>query len=125
MLGLLGMFVVALLVIPLLIIAVGGFLLIAAGLIPETPRRARETFLCPWSKRVVTVDFLLPVGAARPSEVASCTAFKDPSRVTCPKDCREMVMASFGVSRGVFPRWALISDGLVTWRSAEEPARGK
>ena len=71
------------------------------------------------------VDFLLPVGATRPSEVASCTAFKDPSRVTCPNGCREMVMASFGLSRGVFPRWALISDGLVTWRNAAGATPGK
>ena len=120
MLVLLGTFVVALLVVPLLLIGAGGLLLIAAALIPGTPRRARETFLCPWSKRVVTVDFLLPVGATHPSDVASCTAFKDPRRVTCPKGCRELVMASFGLSRGVFPRWALISDGLVTWRSAGE-----
>ena len=121
MLGLVGTFVVALLVVPLLLIVVGGLLLIAAALIPGTPRRARKTFICPWSKRVITVDFLLPVGATRPLEVASCTAFKDPSRVTCPKDCREMVVASFGLSRGVFPRWALISDALVTWRNAAEP----
>lgn len=125
MLALLGTFVVALLVVPLLLIGVGGLLLIAAALIPDASRRVRETFLCPWSKRVVTVDFLLPVGATRPSEVTSCTAFKDPSRVTCPKDCRELVMASSGLSRGVFPRWALISDGLVTWRNAAGATPGK
>jgi len=125
MLELLGSFVVALLIVPLLLIGVVGLLLIAAGVIPAAPRRVRETFLCPWSKRVVTVDFLVPVGAPRPSEVASCTAFKDPRRVTCPKNCRELVMASFGPSRGVFPRWTLISGGLVTWRSVAEPAPGK
>ena len=73
---------------------------------------------------MVTTDFLVPVGATRPSDVASCTAFKDPTLVTCPKGCREVVMASFGVSRGVFPRWALISDGVVTWRGVEEPVFG-
>ena len=98
----LGTFVVALLMGPLLLIGVGGLLLIAAALVPDFLRRVRKTFLCPWSKRA---------------------AFKDPSRVTCPKNCRELVMASFGLSRGVFPRWALISGGLVTWRSVAAPGR--
>jgi hypothetical protein len=123
MLELLGTLIFLLLVGPLILIGAGGLMLIAAALPPSTARRVRETFLCPWTKRVVTVDFLVPVGATHPSDVASCTAFRDPSRVTCPKGCREHVMASFGLSRGIFPRWALTAGGLVTWRDANAPAR--
>lgn len=121
MLAILGTLVVALLMGPLLLIAAGGLLLLVGALIPSTPRRAKETFRCPWTGRLVTVEFLLREGAGHPSDVASCTAFRDPLRVGCQKPCREFAEVVSGLPRGVFPRWALISDGMVTWRGAVEP----
>ena len=109
--------VVVLLVGPLLLIGVAGFLVLAAALFPRSPRRIRETFRCPWSHRVVTADFLVPEGAAHPSDVASCSAFSNPEKVVCTKPCRELAEVRWGLSRAAFPRWALIADGLVTWRS--------
>jgi hypothetical protein len=114
---LLAMIVVILLVGPLLLIGAVGLLFLATGILPGTPRRVRETFRCPWTRRVVTADFVVPDGAAHPSEVASCTAFPDPERITCKKPCREVADARWGLSRAVFPRWALTAGGLVTWRN--------
>ena len=109
--------VVLLLVGPLLLIGVLGLLLLVASILPRAPRRIRETFQCPWSHRVVTAEFLVPEGAAHPSDVVSCSAFSNPEKVLCTKPCRELAEVRWGLSRAVFPRWALIADGLVTWRS--------
>jgi hypothetical protein len=122
MLAILGTLVVALLIGPFLLIGAGGLLLLLAALLPSTPRRARETFRCPWTGKLVTVEFVLPAGAAQPSEVASCTTFRNSGRVTCQQACREFAEIRWGLSRGVFPRWALTAGGVVTWRSVTEPA---
>jgi hypothetical protein len=114
---LVSMLVVVLLVAPLLLMAAAGFLVFAVTLIPRSPRRLRQTFRCPWSHRLVTADFLVPEGSAHPSEVTSCSAFSNPEKVLCTKPCRELAEVRWGLSRAVFPRWALIADGLVTWRS--------
>ncbi len=117
MLELVARTVVVLLIGPLLLIGVAGLLLVGAAIFSSSPRRVRETFRCPLTQRVVTVDFLVPEGAAQPSKVVSCTAFQIPEGVTCKSPCREFAEVSWGLSRGVFPRWALTAGGLVTWRS--------
>ncbi len=119
MLQLMGLMVAVLLVGPLVLIATAGLLLVVAALLPRSPRRVRETFPCPVTGRVVTADFVVADGAAHPSEVAWCTAFPNPERVTCKKLCRDFAEAHWGLSRGVFPRWALTGDGTVTWRNVE------
>lgn len=113
-------FVVVLLVGPLLLIGAAALLLLATAIFPSSPRRIRETFHCPWTGRVVTADFLVPEGAPHPSDVVSCSAFSNPEQVMCTKPCRELAEVRWGLSRAVFPRWALIADGLVTWRSPTE-----
>lgn len=125
MLERLASLVVLLLVGPLLLIGVVGLLFLSAAIIPSSLRRVRETFWCPWKRRVVTADFLVPERAAYPLGVASCTGFPDPKRITCQKACRELAEVRWGLSRGVFPRWALISGGVTTWRTAAESAREK
>lgn len=121
--ALLGTLVVALLVGPLLlVVVVGALLFLAAALMPGASRGVRETFRWPWTGRVVAVDYIVPEWGGHPTEVVACTAFRDPKRVGCPKPCREVAEVLWGPSRGVFPRWALTSGGVVTWRSAEEPA---
>ncbi len=117
--------ILLLVVAPLLILGAVGFLLLVAPILPTAPRRVRETFHCPWTRRVVTADFLVPEGAEHPAEVASCTAFPDPGRVACKKACRELAEVRWGPSRGVFPRWALTAGGLVTWRDPAALAPGK
>jgi len=82
--------VLVLLVGPLLVIAAVGLSLLAAAVLPGSPRRVRESFECPVTGRVVTADFLVPEGAAHPSEVASCTAFRNPEQVTCKMGCRQL-----------------------------------
>lgn len=116
--ALLGTTVVLLLVGPILLFWAMGVLLFVASALPSS-HRLRETFRCPWTKRVVTADFLVPEGAAHPSEVVSCTAFRDPQKVTCRKPCREFADVRWGMSR-MFPRWAMTADGPVSWRSATE-----
>ena len=114
---LVGTMVVVLLVGPLLVIGAVGLLFLAAAISSGSPRRVRESFECPVTGRVVTADFLVPEGAAHPSEVASCTAFRNPEQVTCKKGCRELADVRWGPSRAVFPRWALTAGGPVTWRT--------
>jgi hypothetical protein len=118
--GLVGTVVLVLLVGPLLVIGAVGVLLVAAALFPGGARQVRETFRCPWTRRVVTADFLVPDEAAHPSDVVSCTAFRNPEQVTCKKGCRELADVRWGPSRAVFPRWAMTANGTVTWRSPEE-----
>ncbi len=121
--GLVSTAVLVLLMGPLIVIGAVGLLLVAAALFPRGPRQVRETFCCPWTRQVVTADFLVPDGAAHPSEVVSCTAFRNPEQVTCKKGCRELADVHWGPSRAVFPRWAMTANGMVTWRSpAERPA---
>lgn len=112
--------VLVLLVGPLLVIAALGLSLLAAAVLPGSPRRVRDSFECPVTGRVVTADFLVPDGTAHPSEVVSCTAFRNPEQVTCKKGCRDLADVRWGLSRAVFPRWALTANGTVTWRSPEE-----
>ncbi|MBI3029820.1 MAG: hypothetical protein HYY64_09940 [Candidatus Rokubacteria bacterium] len=113
-----GTMVVVLLVGPLLVIGAVGLLLLAAAIFSGSPRRVRESFECPVTGKLVTADFLVPEGAAHPLAVASCTAFRDPERVRCQSPCREFADVRWGLSRAVFPRWALTANGTVTWRTA-------
>lgn len=115
MLKLLASMVVLLLIGPLVLLAVVGLLLLSTAL-SRAPRRVRETFWCPVKRRMVTADFLVREGAPHPSDVVWCTAFADPEHITCKKRCLEFTDVLRGLSRGVFPRWALISGGTVTWR---------
>jgi hypothetical protein len=114
--------VVALLVGPPVFVVLGELVLLGAALAPGRSRRLRERFECPWSRRVVTVDFLVAEGAAHPTEVLACTAFRNPRDVRCRKACRALAEVRWGLSRGAFPRWALTADGVVTWRTPHGPA---
>ena len=121
MVNLLGWMVVLLLVGPPLVILAGVALTLVAAVLPDT-RRVRETFRCPWTDRLVRVDFLVREGAPHPSEVACCTAFRDPTRVSCKKACRGIADVRWGLSRGLFPRWALTAGGPVAWTGATRVA---
>lgn len=121
---LIGTLVVLLLIGPLLLILVAGLLLVLAAILPSVPRQVRQTFWCPWKRRMVTADFLVSEGAAHPSEVVRCTAFRDPEQITCKKQCRELIRVRTGLSRGTFPRWALIAGGAVTWREGQSAPKG-
>ena len=118
--ALVGTMVLVLLVGPLLVIGAVGLLLVTAALFSGGGRQVRQSFRCPWTRRVVTADFVVPEKAAHPSDVVSCTAFRNPEQVACKKGCRELADVRWGLSRAVFPRWALTADGTVTWRSPEE-----
>ncbi|KRT72734.1 MAG: hypothetical protein XU13_C0020G0002 [Candidatus Rokubacteria bacterium CSP1-6] len=121
--ALVGTAVVLLLVGPLLVIGAVGLLVLAAAIFSGSPRRLRETFECPVTGKVVTAEFLVPEGAKHPAEVASCTTFPNRARIACKKDCRRFADVRWGLSRAVFPRWALTANGTVTWRTpAERPA---
>lgn len=121
---LIGTLVVLLLIGPLLLILAVGLLLVLAAILPSAPRQVRQTFWCPWKRRMVMADFLVSEGAAHPSEVVRCTAFADPEQVTCKKQCRKLTEVRTELSRGTFPRWALIAGGTVTWREAQPAPRG-
>jgi hypothetical protein len=104
--------VVLLLVLPMLMVLGWVFLLFLAGVCGNSPQRLRKTFRCPWRRRVVTADFLVPAGAEHPADVIRCTAFPVPERIRCDKGCRELADVGSEVSRALFPRWSLIAGGL-------------
>jgi hypothetical protein len=118
MLEMLAGTVAFLLVAPLAVIPAVGALLILAGLARDGRRRVRARFTCPWTRRAVTTEFLVSAAGAHPSDVTSCTAFPRPSRVTCHKACAGIADVRWGVSRGLFPGWAMTADGPVTWEQA-------
>lgn len=98
---------------PPLIIGLALLVLLGIGVFSDGPQAVRKTFRCPLRARRVTAEFVVPVGAARPCSVVSCTAFKDPNRITCAKPCLGLAEVYWTPPRGVFARWALTSGGLV------------
>jgi hypothetical protein len=123
MLNVLAGAIVFLLIGPPLIFGMGFVLLGVAAALPATPRRLRERFYCPWMRRLVTADFLAAEGARHPTDLLACSAFAEPTRVTCQKLCRQAALIQWGIPRGMFPRWALTAGGPTAWRDAESPVR--
>lgn len=98
---------------PLLVIVPGVLILSAIGLVSGgASRLVTKVFRCPFRRQRVRAEFLIAPGAAHPSSVASCTAFRDPKRVTCAKRCLELADVRWTPPTGVFARWALTSDGV-------------
>jgi hypothetical protein len=101
------------------VLAIMGIgLLILAGLLPDASRRLRQTFHCPWRGRDVTADFLVTEGADHPSDLAACSAFADPTRITCGKRCREIAEVRWQPTRAMFPSWALTAGGTTVGHDA-------
>ena len=114
--GVLTIVFLAMLVAPI----VGLFVLVAlAHLAPSSPMVARATFVCPIRKRRVTAAFLTVQGFRRPADVVSCSAFAEPERVACKKDCLDAANTEWEPSP-MTPRYSLIADGV----SPREPAAG-
>lgn len=109
---------------PPLIIAVTVVTLCAVGLfLADGPRRVWKTFRCPIKERKVRVEFAVPAGATRPSGVASCSAFPDPTRVPCAKGCLEMAEVHWTPPVSVLARSGLSAGGAApSGRPTPEPA---
>jgi hypothetical protein len=98
---------------PVLVIVPVILTLCAVGLFAtDAPSRVRRGFECPVRHRAVVADFAVPLGAARPTSVMSCTAFADPSRVTCAQGCLDGAAVRWAPPPSVFAGWALVSDGV-------------
>jgi hypothetical protein len=98
---------------PLLVIVPGVLILCAIGLLTgDAPRVVTKGFRCPLKQRTVRAEFLVRPGAAHPSRVASCSAFRDPKHVTCAQRCLELADVRWTPPMGAFARWALTSDGV-------------
>jgi hypothetical protein len=123
MLELLAAAIVFILIGPPLLFGAGFVLLDVAAALPATPRRVRDRFYCPWTRRVVDADFLVADGARHPTDLLACTAFREPAHVTCQKLCRQMAVVQWGASRSLFPRWALTAGGLTGWRGGQASVR--
>lgn len=110
----LAMLVAVLVFGPLLVLVPWILFLCAVGLFAaESPFRVRQRLECPVRGRAVTADFVVPLGAGQPASVASCSAFRDPTRVTCAQGCLEAAAVRWAPPVGVFAGWALTSDGAV------------
>ncbi len=70
----------------LIVLAAVLMVVIAAVLLPRAMRTLKATFYCPWKRRRVTVRFVSYDGR-RPVGVVSCTAFADPTIITCGAPC--------------------------------------
>ena len=105
---------VALLLLGLPVLLVGSLVLFSllAPFLPASPTVSRTSFTCPGSKRRVTADFESWAGTEGPADVVSCSAFADPRRVECKKDC--LGLAHIGsVASPMMPRYALVAGGTV------------
>lgn len=104
--------VVLLLVAPLALL-VGGML--AMAILPQffaaSPTLARTSFDCPFSKRRVTAEFESRAEIEEPTDVRSCSAFPDPRRISCKKQCLELAHTG-AVASPMMPRFSLIADGV-------------
>lgn len=87
--------------------------------VSERSRHGRSTFACPATGRTVTADFSVPAGAGRPNSVISCSAFRDPSHVTCAQHCLELAGVRWSPPVSLFGRWALTSSGVVGFGDAD------
>jgi hypothetical protein len=69
-------------------LVVAFLLVIAIVLLPRMIRTRAMTakFQCPWAHRAVTLRYLVDE-ARQPIGIVSCTAFADPTIVTCAKLC--------------------------------------
>lgn len=93
---------------PPVLLALTIVVLLALGLwLPDRPRLVRTTFWCPYARRTVTVEFLVPAAAGHPSVVRTCTAFRDPRGVVCPQRCRGLAEVQWLPPAGVCARWAV------------------
>jgi hypothetical protein len=104
-----AVFVLLLLVVPA-IVAVGSVLLLgAAGWMSyASPSLARTRFSCPFSNRSVTAAFVTRPGSEQPSDVVSCSLFKDERAITCKKGCLQLMATGWSASP-MAPRYALLS----------------
>jgi hypothetical protein len=120
--SLIAAFVLILLVVPV-VVAVGSvFLLGAAGWVSfGSPSVGRAAFRCPVSGRRVSAAFLKLPGTEQPSDVVSCSRFKNERAITCKKGCLPLVASGWGASP-MAPRYALLS-GDVAFRPIAGPAR--
>lgn len=104
--------IVALMVGPPLVLLGGLAVLVAASaLLPAGPTVSRAGFDCPFSRRHVTVDFLVWPGAGEPGDALACSAFREPTRIRCKKACLSMAETRWGVPVQV-PRYSLVAGGV-------------
>ncbi len=107
--------VVLILVVPVALAVGSVFLLGCAGWVSYgSPSVGRAAFHCPFSGRGVTAGFLTLPGSEQPSDVVTCSRFKNERAVTCAKGCVHMVATGWAASP-MAPRYALLS-GDVAYR---------
>ena len=113
----------ALLIVPVIVLLGAAVLLMIGHIVPGGPTLSRVAFHCPFSRRRVTVEFLSPSGAAKPTDVLSCSVFSNPYHIRCEKRCLGMAETGWMPSP-LMPRFALLADGVAyrTVDSAEGPA---
>lgn len=104
--------VVLLLFGPMVLLVLGVLAWTLVGLfLPASATLSRTSFTCPFSRRLVTAEFLTPPEQEQPSDVLSCTAFRDPRAIRCKKGCLAMA-ARHAVATTMLPRWSLVADGV-------------
>jgi hypothetical protein len=120
--SLIAALVLILLVVPA-VVAVGSvFLLGAAAWVSYgSPSVGRVAFRCPLSGRRVAAAFLTLPGTEQPSDVFSCSQFKNERAVTCKKGCLQVAATGWAASP-MAPRYALLS-GDVAFRPVAGPAK--
>jgi hypothetical protein len=120
--SLIAAFILILLVVPALVAVGSVFLLGAAGWISlGSPSVGKAAFRCPISRRRVSAAFLTLPGTEQPSDVVSCSRFKNGRAITCQKGCLSLAASGWAASP-MAPRYALLS-GDVAFRPIAGPAK--
>ena len=107
--SLVALFILLLLVVPVIVAVASVFLLGAAGWLSyASPSLAIARFNCPFRKLSATATFVTRPGSEQPSDVVSCSLFKDNRAITCKKGCMQLATAGWSAST-MEPRFALLS----------------
>ena len=114
-------FLFIVLFVPMLVLVAAAVLLVIGHVIPGGQTLSRVAFLCPFSKRRATVEFLSAAGGEQPTDVLSCSVFDKPYHVRCEKGCLTLADTGWTPSP-LMPRFALLADG-VSSRPVSQPDR--
>ena len=110
-----------------LVALLGGLMLfgLAGHLVHSGPSVWRTAFVCPFSKKRASVEFLGEPTSDHPSDVLSCSVFAPkPYHIRCDKACLGL-SETRSVLSPMMPRYALLSGGVAyrATHSSGSPAR--
>lgn len=116
--------IIALLLLPPLLLGIGGLLLMVGGLLPENARLARAIVRCPATQKAETIELASPSRSEPDGKVTACSAFRKPAPITCEK-CPGLEQVRWVRLWALCPRWSLTAGGLIGSAQAENHGKAQ